>query len=103
MSERRLWTEICHGEGFFERKGAGHNLTIDRPQRFRPHRARIQSADAVKDSAFAMGRVDFLAGLELDLADSQDVTGSFVEEFDDMRVQPVDGLAVVRNVHSLGV
>ena len=53
------------------------------------------------DSGFctAMRRVDFLAGPELDGADFQNVRSALVEQFDDLRVQLVDGLAVLGDVH----
>src|SRR5436190_14910252 len=49
-----------------------------------------------------MRHVNFLARLELNLADSQDVLRPLVEQRDDLRVQLIDGLAMFRDVH-LGI
>ena len=62
-------------------------------------RAGVQFAQALEHGAFAVRRVDFLAGLELDFADVQDVAGALVQQLDDLRVELVDGLAMFRNVH----
>jgi len=47
-----------------------------------------------------MRRVDFLAGLDFDFADRQDVTRALVQEFDELRVEGVNGLTMLRNVHA---
>ena len=54
----------------------------------------------MQHGAFAVRRVDLLAGLELDLADRQHVLRALVEQLDDLRVQLVDRLAVFGNVHA---
>ena len=55
-----------------------------------------------KHGAFAVRRVNFLAGLELDFADGQHVARALVEQPDDLRVQLVNRLAMFGNVHSEG-
>ena len=52
--------------------------------------------------AFAVRRVNLLAGLELDVADGQHVLRALVEQPDDVRVQLVNRLAMFGNVHSKG-
>ncbi len=99
MSEGRLGTEVSDGKGFLQRQGAGHNLAIDGSQGLILHRAMVETADALQHRSLAVRRVDFLAGLDLDLADSENVTGAFVEQLDDLRIELVDRLAMVRDIH----
>ena len=82
-----------------QRQRAGHDLAIDGAKLFVGHRAAVELADALEHGAFAMRRVDFLAGLELDFADGQHVPRAFIEQPDDLRVQLVNRLAMLRDVH----
>jgi hypothetical protein len=60
----------------------------------------VQLADALEHGAFAVRRVNLLAGLELDAADGQHVARALVEQPDDLRVQLVNRLAMFGNVHA---
>ena len=53
-----------------------------------------------KNGAFAVRRVNLLAGLELDIADGQPVTRALVEQPHNLLVQPVNHLAMFGNAHN---
>src|SRR5687767_807909 len=46
-----------------------------------------------------MGGINFFAGLELDIANLEDVFRAFVKKPHDLRVELVDGFAMLGNVH----
>ena len=50
---------------------------------------------------FAVRRVNLLARLQLDFADGENMLGALVQELDDLRVQLVDGLAMIGDVHGV--
>ena len=49
-----------------------------------------------------MRRVNFLARLQLDIADGENVFRALVQQLDDLRVQLIDRLPMFGNVHSEG-
>ena len=98
MRERRLRAEIGDGHGLFQRERAGHDFAVNRAELVVGHRPGVGLADALEHGAFAVRRVNFLAGLELDFADGEDVVRALVEQPDDLRVQLVNRLAMFGNV-----
>ena len=94
MRERRLRAEIRDGHGLFERERAGHDFAVNRAQLVVGHRPGVRLADALEHRAFAMRRVNLLARRELDVADGEHVARALVEQPDDVRVQPVNHLAM---------
>jgi hypothetical protein len=73
MRERRLRPEVGDGHRFLQRQCAGHDLPVNGAQRFVLDRALVELADALQNHPLAMRHVNGLAGLDLDLADLQDV------------------------------
>ena len=63
MRERRLRAEIRDGHGLFERERAGHDFAVNRAQLLVGHRPGVGLADALEHGAFAMRRINLLAGL----------------------------------------
>ena len=57
-------------------------------------------AYALKHRPLAVGRINLLASLEFDLTDGQDMPRALIEQFDDLRVEPVNGLAMFGNAHN---
>jgi hypothetical protein len=102
MRERGLRAEVGDGHRLLQRQRAGHDLAVNRAQLLVGHRSLVETADAVEDGAFAVRRVNLLAGLELDVADGQPVTRALVEQPHDLLVQPVNHLAMFGNVHNRG-
>jgi hypothetical protein len=102
MRERRFRPEIRNGHGLFQRERAGHDLAVDGAELIVGDRAGVVAAHAVEHGAFAMRRVDFLARLQLDLADGQDVARALVQQFDDLRVKLVNRLAMFGDVQAKG-
>ena len=98
VSESGFGSEIRDGERFLERESAGHDFAINGAQGFAGHWAGIQAADAIQDSTFAVWSVDFFTGFKFDFADGQNVFGAFVEELDDLPIQPVNRFAMFGNV-----
>ena len=93
--------EIGDGHRLLQRQRAGHDLAINGPQRSFVIGPGFMLADALQHRPFPVRRVDFLAGLELDLADLQDMPGALVQQLDDLRVEFVNGLAMFGNVHAV--
>src|ERR1019366_3205525 len=60
----------------------------------------VLPADALEHRPLAVRRINLLAGLALNHSDGQDVPGPLIQELDDLRVELVDGLAMIGNVHS---
>ena len=102
MRERGLRAEVGDGHRLLQRQCAGHDLAINHAQLVIGHRPLVEMADAVEDGAFAVRRINFLAGLELDIADGQPVTRAFIEQPHNLLVQPVNHLAMFGNVHYQG-
>jgi hypothetical protein len=100
VGESRLGPKIGNGQGLLKRQGAGHDLAVNGPQRLVGDRPLVLPADPLQHRPFAVRRVNLLAGLALDLTDGQDVLGPLVQEFDDLRVALVNGLAMFGDVHS---
>ncbi len=73
MRERRLRAEVCDGHGLFERERAGHDFAINRAQLLAGHRSGIRFANPLEDRAFAVWRVNFLAGFQFDTTDGEHV------------------------------
>src|SRR6185369_1456874 len=82
MRERGFGPEVSDGERLLERQRAGHDFPVDRAERIVGHWTFVPFADAMQHGAFAVRRVDFLAGLELDLADREHVFRALVQELD---------------------
>ena len=82
-----------------EREGAGHDFAVDGAQGGVGNGAGVVFADALEDGEFAVGRVDFFAGLELDVADLEDVLGAFVQQANDLFVELIDSFAVFGEAH----
>src|SRR6266404_3771456 len=99
VREGRLRPEIGDGHGFLERERAGHDLAVNGAERLAGDGALVQAADALKHGAFAVRRINFLTRLDFDGADFQHVLGAVVQQFDDLRVELVYRLAMLRNVH----
>src|SRR5687768_6418821 len=53
----------------------------------------------MQHGAFAMGRVNLLAGLKLNLANLQHMLRPLVEQLHNLRIELVDGFAVFGDVH----
>ncbi len=102
MREGRLRAEIGDDHRLLERQRAGHDFAVDGAQLLVGHRPLVQLADALQHGAFAVRRVNLLAGLELHGADGQHVFRALIEQPDDARVQLVNRLAMFGNVHSPG-
>ncbi len=102
MRERRFRPEIRDGHGLFERERAGHDFAVDRAQLFVRDRPGVVRANAFEHGAFAVRRINFLAGLELDFTDGEHVIGAFVEQPDDLRVQFINRLPMFGKVQSIG-
>ena len=102
MGESGFRPEIGNGHRFFQRERAGHDLTINRPQRFVRDGPVIQFANALEDRPLTMRRVNFFAGLELDVADLRAHVRALVQQLDDLGVQLVNGFAMLGNVHDEG-
>src|SRR5882762_10813644 len=99
VREGGFGSQIRDRKRFLERKRAGHDLAINGAQRFIGHRAGVQLADPMKNSALAMRSVDFFAGFEFDFADGKDMPGALVKKLDDLRVQLVDRFAMFGDGH----
>ena len=95
MRERGFRSEIRDGERLLQRERAGHDFAIDSAEGFVGDRPGVLFADAGEHGEFAMRRIDFLARLEFDLADGQDVLGALIEQPDDLRVQFINRLAML--------
>ena len=102
MRERRLRAEIRNGHGLLQRQRAGHDFAVNRAELVVGYRPFVRPADALQHSAFAVRRVNFLAGLKLHVADGEHVLRALVEQPHDVRVQLVNHLAMFRNVHNQG-
>src|SRR5437867_11293407 len=100
VREGRFRTEVSNPHRFLQRQRAGHHLAIDRAQGFVGNRAFVEPPDALQHGQLAVRRVNLLARFEFDLADLQDMLGAFIQELYDLRIQPVDRLAVLRDVHA---
>ena len=82
------------GHWFFEGECAGHNFAVDGPQGLAGYGTLVESVEFCEDGSFAVRRVDAAASGQFDFSDSKHVLGALVEEFDDFRVDGVNGLAV---------
>ena len=85
---------LLFSRGYFEKQ-------ID-PRRRRLMELAVEPAEALQHRQLAVGRVDFFAGFQFDGANFQHVLGPFVQQFDDLRIQPVNRLAVLGDVHCPG-
>ena len=103
MGEGGLGPEIRDGHRLFERERARHDFTVNGPERFVRERARVQPAQALQHGALAVRRVNFLAGLELDVADLEHMARALVQQLDDLVVKLVDRLAMLKNAHDLEI
>ena len=99
MRESRFRAEIRDGHGFFERECAGHDFAVNGAKLVVGDRSGVVRTDTIKHGTFAVRRVDFLAGRELDFADGEDVTRAVIEQLDDLRVQFVNRLTMFGKAH----
>ena len=102
MRERRLRPEVGDGHRLFQGQSARHDFTVNGAQLVFGHRPLVEFTDALEHGAFTVRRINFLARLELEFADGEHVPRALIEQPDDLRVQPVDGLAMLGNAHNPG-
>jgi hypothetical protein len=79
MRERGFRPEIRDGQSLFQRQRARHDFAINGAQLVIRHRPLVMVADARQHRAFAMWHIDFLARLEFDFTDGEDVARAVVE------------------------
>ncbi len=101
VRKSRLRPEVGDGHRFLQRQRAGHDFAVNGAQRIILDRPVVEFADALQHDALAVRRVDGLAGLKLDFANLQNVLRALVEQMDDLRVELVDGLAMIGNGHGV--
>ena len=99
MREGGLRSQIGDAHRLLQRQRARHDFAVNRANGLVGDRAFIQPADPLQHRQLAVRRVGLLAGFEFDGADLQDALRALVQEFDDLRIQFVDRLAVVGDVH----
>ena len=99
MRESGFRPEIRDAHRLFKRERAGHDFAVNGAELLVGHRAGIVAADAIEHGTFAMRRVDFLAGRQLDFADGEDVLRACVEQLDDLRVELVNRFAMFGETH----
>jgi len=58
--------------------------------------------DPLEHRPLAVRRIDFLAGLQLDIANGQDMARAIIQQPDDFGVQLVNGFPMFRDTHVLG-
>src|SRR4051812_39145317 len=102
MGECCLRTEISDRHRLLQRERAGHDLTINRPQRFIGDRPFIRLANPFNDRQFAMRRVNFLPTRHFQRANFEHMPCPFVQKSDDFFVEPVDRLPMFLKAHYRG-
>ncbi len=61
----------------------------------------VEPAKPLQNRAFPVWGIDLFARLQLDFADGQNVPGPFIQQLDDLRVELVDRLPMLRDVHEV--
>ena len=99
VAERPRRTKVRDPKRTLQTERSAHQLAPDRDQRFVVQGAVVRRTDPVEDLPLALGCVDRQPGVGLELADVHDDLRALVKQLDQFRVQCVDSLAKVFQIH----